>query len=293
MKRLLILIFAALTLCGCGEKAPEDSAPVEQTQRRKAEDSNDGAWARDLPAAAPESAALIRRTKYDAEGNVLSWIDYTLNADGRPIKATPHSSSGVLSDEDHLTTYEYSNGYLVAQNDYSADGEKLLYRRRFDQGGRETKWIIYNEEGKVELWYEKSYDQRGECVSHLLCREGEVPTVMNLREYDYDDNGQISRCRYLSEGGSVIHIYDYSYTLDAAGRVTEYSQYDSSARLLVEAFRYYYDEQGRMSFKEQVDETGRVLIRSAYTYDQQGRILRELLYSSDGALAVTMENSYR
>ena len=295
MKRLLILLLSAFLLCGCGKKTPaeEQSSPIDQTERRRAEDSCDSAWARELPTAPAESDPLVRRTKYDAEGNVLSWVDYALNADGRPIKATPHSAEGFLTDEDYLITYEYTNGYLTAENDYSSDGETLIYRRRYDAAGRETKWILYDENSKVSLWYENSYNEQGDCVSHLLCREGEAPKVMNLREYDYDESGHISQCRYLSESGGVIHLYDYSYTLDPAGRVIGYRQYDSSASLLVEWFRYSYDEAGRLAREEQLDGGERVLIRTDYQYDAMGRVIREMIYSSDGALAVIMENSYQ
>lgn len=295
MKRLLIIMMSALLLCACGKKAETapQTAPAEQTQRKKAEDSSDSAWAKGLSAAPAETAPLLRRTKYDAAGSVVSWVDYTLNADGRPIKATPHSAEGFLTDEDYLVTYEYTNGYLTAEDDYSHDGERLIYRRKYDAGGRELKWILYDEKGKVSQWYENAYNEQGDCVSHLLCREGEAPKVMNLREYDYDETGHITQCRYLSESGSVIHIYDYSYELDSAGRVLSYRQYDSSAALLVEWFRYGYDEAGRLLYEEQIDGGERVLIRTEYLYDAQGRVVREQIYSSDGALAVTMENSYQ
>ena len=296
MKRLLIIFLSMFLLCSCGKKAESvaQSSPVtEQTERRKAEDSSDSAWAKKLDTAPSEAAPLVRRTKYDGEGNVVSWVDYSLNADGRPLKATPHSAEGHLTDEDYLITYEYTNGYLTAENDYSSDGERLIYRRKYDAAGQETKWILYDENGKVGLWYEKAYNEQGDCVSHLMCKEGEVAKVMNLREYDYDESGHITQCRCLSEKGGVIHLYDYTYELDGAGRVVSYRQYDSSASLLVEWFRYAYDEAGRLARKEQLDGGERVLIRTDYQYDSAGRVIREQIYSSDGALAVIMENSYQ
>lgn len=294
MKRLFLICTAVLLLLsGCGKKeSTETAAAPEQTERRRAEESSDSAWARALPAASPESSRLLRQTKYDAAGSVVSWTDYTLNADGRPIKSVPHSAGGFLTDEDFLCSYEYSNGYLTARNDYSGDGQRLISRRKYDAAGHELKWILYDEDGKVNLWYENTYNEQGDCISHLLCREGEKPKVMNLREYDYDENGHISQCRYLSQSGSVIHIYDYSYEPDAQGRVLSYRQYDSSARLLVEWFRYGYDENGRVAVEEQLDAGERVLIRREYLYDAQGRVDRELLYSSDGNLAVVLENSW-
>lgn len=300
MKRLLSLLFLFLfcpVLLACGDKndkePSEQALPYSQEERRSAESSSDSSWAKELPACSAESAPLLRRTKYDAQGNVLSWTDYTLNTDGRPIKATPHSFNGALSDDDYLITYEYSNGYLIAENDYTPDGEKLLYRRKFDQNGQEIKWIIYDEQGKVSLWHEKTYDERGECVSLLLCREGEKAQLMNQREYDYDENGHISRCRYLNQAGNVIHLYDYNYVLDQQGRIISYRQYDASARLLVEWFRYSYSPEGLLLCQEQLDGGERVLIRREFRYDEQGRLLRELLYSSDGELAIIMENSYQ
>lgn len=297
MKRLLILILSlvSLFLFGCGQKpeASSSESTAELAERRRAESAGDSAWAKKLPAAKPEQHPLVRTTKYDAEGNVIFWVDYALNSDGRPVKATPHAADGVLSAEDYLITYEYSNGYLVAENDYSNDGERLIYRRKFDADGRELKWILYDENEKVDIWYENSYNERGECVSHMLCREGEPPKVMNQREYDYDENGYISQCRYLNGKGSVIHIYDYDYILDNAGRIISYRQYDASASLLVEWYCYSYDEAGRVVSEAQLDLGQRVLIRTDTVYDAQGRPARRLIYSSDGKLAVILEDSYQ
>lgn len=298
MKRLnlRICLLLLLLLCGCGKKeesSPETPQAVSAgsgEEVHKAEDSRDSAWAQKLPAAPKEAAVLRRQTKYGPDGAVLSWIDYSANADGRIIKSSPHAADGSAAEGDVVSAYEYTNGYLTARTDYDAVSGNILYRYKYDAQGHEIKWILYGEDGAVSMWYEDAYDEQGSVVSHLLYRPGEEVRVMNLREYDYDEHGTATECRYVSEKGTVLNRYTFRNVYDAAGRLIEREQTDVGGSVLVDWYLYRYDEAGRLTEQKLLDAGERCLIRTEYIYDAAGRLARQQIYSSDGALAVILEN---
>ena len=294
--RLLILTLALLSLCACGKKE-ETAADVPQAvsggsgeEVHKAEDSRDSAWAAKLAPAPKENGVLRRETKYGSDGSVLSWIDYSCNADGRVIKSTPHEADGSSAEGDVVSTFEYTNGYLTAKTDYDALSGRILYRYKYDAAGNEIKWILYGEDGSVSMWYEDAYDEHGNMVSHQLYRPGEEVKVMNLREYDYDEHGHPTECRYVNTKGTVLNRYTFRNVYDAAGRLIECEQNDVGGSVLVDWYRYRYNDAGQLIEQQLLDAGERCLIRTEYIYDGAGRLARQQIYSSDGALAVILEN---
>ena len=293
--RLCIFVLALLSLCACGKK---EEAPADVPQAvsagsgeevHRAEDSRDSAWASKLSPAPKENGILRRETKYGPDGSVLSWVDYSCNADGRIIKSIPHDADGSMAEGDVVSTFEYTNGYLTAKTDYDAISGRILYRYKYDAAGNEIKWILYGEDGSVSMWYEDAFDEQGSVVSHVLYRPGEEVRIMNLREYDYDEHGSPTECRYVNTKGTVLNRYTFRNVYDAAGRLIECEQDDVGGSVLVDWYLYRYNEAGLLIEQKLLDAGERCLIRTEYVYDAAGREARQLIYSSDGALAVVLE----
>ena len=219
--------------------------------------------------------------------------------------------SGSVDADEYRKTYEYINGFLVAHNEYDASG-RLVYRYKYNERGLVFKWILYDERGEVRMWYEDGYDDHGNLISHTLYQPGAEPKIMNLREYDYNEQGLPTECRYVTSSGTVLSRLSYSYAFDGSGNVAERKIVEPDSAKVQEWFRYEYDGSGRLAVKEQYDagegdvvneydDAGRLIdvketvsgdrciIRTLYSYDEAGRLCREDIYNAAGELAVVME----
>ena len=319
MKRILILLLIC-TLClgGCTRRkdsgqpqAPQAESGGSKEEVRRAEDANDAAWAWKNAGLTPAEKSCLRVEKRDGSGNLVEWVDHVLDAQGLLQQETVMLPSGSVDADEYRKTYEYINGFLVAHNEYDASG-RLVYRYKYNERGLVFKWILYDERGEVRMWYEDGYDDHGNLISHTLYQPGAEPKIMNLREYDYNEQGLPTECRYVTSSGTVLSRLSYSYAFDGSGNVAERKIVEPDSAKVQEWFRYEYDGSGRLAVKEQYDagegdvvneydDAGRLIdvketvsgdrciIRTLYSYDEAGRLCREDIYNAAGELAVVME----
>ena len=318
MKRITILILIAL-LClgGCTRRedtvttqAPQAESGGSKEEVHRAEDASDAAWAWNNAGAAAE-ASCIRVEKRDGSGNLVHWVDRALDSQGLLQRETVMLPGGSADPDEYRKTYEYINGFLVAHNEYNAS-DRLVYRYKYNERGLVFKWILYDEAGEVRMWYEDAYDDHDNLISHTLYQPGAEPKTMNLREYDYNEQGLPTECRYVNSAGTVLGRHIYSYTFDGSGNVAERKIVEPDGGTVQEWFRFEYDSAGRITVKEQYeagegdvvneyDDAGRLIevketvggdrciIRTLYSYDESGRLTREEIYNAAGDLAVIME----
>ena len=295
----LSLLLLALAGCTLKRSSPESSdtpaAPklenaVSADKKVRADDPADADWAKKRVAAPAETDVLLRKTRYDGEGQLLGWTEYALNDAGRCVVETERRADGSVDDSEYtyIQEYEYVNGWRTAMNQRSADGV-LRYRTRYDENGNAVKWIVYNEDGSVKMWSADEFDEYGNITVRTMYRPDSEPEIMNRREYEFDERGNITECRYLGESGNVLNRYRYRYEYDERGHISFSEEVDVGASLLVSRMRYEYDEQGRLAVSYQLDGDDRCMIRTETDYDEQGRVARERLYNSAGELSVTVE----
>lgn len=319
MKRIIsIILICALALCGCTRRsehaqpqAPQAESGGSREEVHRAEDANDAAWAWNNAGVKPAEQSCLRVEKRDGNGNLVHWVEHVLDEQGLLLQETVMLPSGSADPDEYRKTYEYINGWLVAHNEYDGAG-RLVYRYKYNAQGLVFKWILYDEAGEVRMWYEDGYDERGSLISHTLYQPGAEPRIMNLREYDYNEQGLPTECRYVNSAGTVLSRFIYSYQMDPNGNVAERKVEEPDGGAVQEWFRYQYDAAGRVAVKEQYDagegdvineydDAGRLIeqketvtgerciIRSLYEYDEAGRLRREQIYNAAGELAVVME----
>jgi len=319
MKKVLwIVLIFIFCLCGCTRRsesvesqAPQAESVDSQKEVHRAEEAEDAGWAWKNAGVRPAEKSCARIEKYDGSGNLVHWVEHVLDEQGLLQQETVMLPGGSANPDEYRKTYEYINGWLVAHNEYDGAG-RLIYRYKYNERGLPFKWILYDEQGEVRMWYEDAYDEHDNLISHTLYQPGGEPKIMNLREYDYNEQGLPMECRYVTSTGTVLNRLIYSYEYDSAGQVIERKVEEPDSGLVQEWFRFSYDGAGRVAVKEQYDagegdvineydDAGRLIeqketvggdrciIRSLYEYDEAGRLLREQIYNAAGELSVVLE----
>ena len=126
---------------------------------------------------------------FDAAGNMLT-LDYT-DADGSSHRENTYDKNG-----NRLTDY------------YETDGLQTRTTNTYDSQGRMLSEVYeWDGEGRTEETW--TYNERGDITEHCVTYP-EGYTVRNVYEYQYDADGNMTRCRSSAEG-EVFRVDEYSY----------------------------------------------------------------------------------
>ena len=163
-----------------------------------------------------EGNQLVRKeVRYDEMGNVVSDALYDCND---MLQAEP--TSGVAK----IIYINDSYGYVIGQEFYGADGQpvnpygtyhKYCITRRH---GRNEEIRYYGTDGRLTLnqdgyAVEKfTYDERGNEIGRAFYGVNEEPILLKWRfsryEVQYDDQGNLSECRFFDTVGREVHRVD-------------------------------------------------------------------------------------
>lgn len=215
-----------------------------------------------LPKSAPEKTVYT----YDAQGRLISEKEigsygseyetlYEYDAAGNLVKETEKSWYS-----DTVTTYTYdAAGNLLSSYEDDGDGSYDKYEYTYDAAGRVL--TEYNEysfyDGDVNI--DKctyTYDRDGNILSEIDEWTDEAGTTRYEEYYTYDDRGNVTSSRVVDDGAETR-------------RTTEYDKFDNVVRST-----YYFDGmEGERTTK--------------YTYDEGGKILREVTTWENGSKDMT------
>ena len=200
---------------------------------------------------APEYAAqtklLSQVKKYDGERNLCTQFDFIYDQNRLSLIRTLH--------------------FQEAGQTYTVSEIPIEY----DEEGRLIRYGILGE-GRYE---EYEYDSNGALIRCLLA-EGGTEEIF----YKYDSLGRLEET--LSDTDGVTSVYRYAYDND--GRclrkdVYNYykaNSYDEDRSYNMQVYLYRYDSQGNLI------EIDGDLGKTVYTYDEQGRKVKEVIESPYG-----------
>lgn len=260
MKRILLILAAlCLILAGCGEKAPEPTAP---TVTEPTAPQTKIIWVRTSQTS--ETEGLTSRTEliYDENDRVTEvavWVNDTETAryavecdeNGNFIRWTSH---------EEVQEYTYDDqGRLLTFDCYTGDTLTTGYKFTYDASGNRSQVKLH------------------------LDRIG----VEQQTDYYYDENGHNIR-QEVSLGGELSRYSDC--VCDAGGRLLTLTGYtaDGTPDLTTE---YTYDGSTETQVSRSAD--GTVIQTIVITRDGQGNIVRTESYSGTGALLVTETTTWK
>lgn len=208
-----------------------------------------------------ESGKVRRRSFYDGNGILGSYVEYTYDAEGRQNSATSYDAGGMQTghvdcvyDERGLEIQGFY-GVLSDVNHY----EVRMQRSEYDDQGRRTRTEQYEKDG----------------------------TSSGFFAYSYDTDGNMAEETFYEKEGRISFRYEFDYNEKC--RITEerhYLNHNGELRL-EETVIYEYDEQWRLVRRENYDTQNRLLEYTIWEYDGEKTISRE--YEADGTLRRSVE----
>lgn len=278
MRRMIAAVLAlalALSLCACGKKAAE-----EGTQS---------------PGAGQETLTWQEQydlgVRYLSEGNYeQAIIAFTAAIEIDPKRAEGYTGRGSAylgqgSADEYLTAAFTDFETALSLDDTNADAylgmaEVYIAREQFDEAieilrqgvektgdqclsdrlaelengkisdywGRLRKEIWYDENGDVTCWYEYDYNDQGQCVG--ITSYGPDGSQLQYVEQCYDEQGHMIYGCYSWSGAGTMR--GAAYTYNSAGK-RETIVIDSGDSLV-----YTYDLDGREIREDTYDESGKL-----------------------------------
>ena len=212
-----------------------------------------------------DSSGNIRRmSRYDGNRNLLYYLTYTYDGQGREASVTSFDAGGTqLGHVDHV--YDQAGnrivyGYAPNRN----DGHLIVTEYEYDAAGNRTKLTNHASDSldsEVERSIQYTYDGEGNRV-----REEWYDGQGNLKWYEtsvYDAAGlEVRNERYDPDGTLEC---DWSYEYDGQGNKIRTELYGADGAMLTYYIIYTYDDAGNCLSQEYYDADG--TLRSVTTYE--------------------------
>ena len=191
----------------------------------------------------------MKRSIFDGDSNLISYIIYTYDRQGREETCSAYNGEGVLVDE-VKSLYDEAGNQIVrpAITNYSE------YRLGRDE-------ITYNSNGDVISV--KHYDEKG--------------ALYNCNEYEYNPEGKISSNKCYNEFGVLLHYEEYEY--DSKGNQINRKIYDDADNLNVYE---EYDSKGNTIIMKTYDRDGNIIQYTESEFDFEGNWIGTKCFDESG-----------
>ncbi len=131
------------------------------------------------------------------------------------------------------------------------------------------------------------YDARGNRVKKVdFNRDGSVAQTI---VYNYDAEGRSTGYEDYASGLSTPR--KHVYVLDQDGNRAEYKIIQPNGSAGDETYRYKYDAK-KYRIAEALYHKNALISRNENTYDDQGRLISQVMYNPDGSVSSTIRNSF-
>lgn len=254
------------------------------------------------------------------EGGQLSRIRYESYRDSL-FQASPDKTTGIAA-----IKYDYSNGKIISEQYFDADGQLAL---RTDLGCAERRYeynnmgllasiAFYDTKGEPTLHKEYGYasvsykyNTLGQCTD-VLYYDTAGSSVINTQyhcagaHYEYDPQGNRSEVWYLGTDGGLMIRQDYGIakvvrTYDGAGNLCRAEYQDTEGNLAIRTdvgYAYFVDKfkNGKCTENWYYDTEGHLIpcsnggyAKAIHTYSDQGSIETSRYYGVDENLTIHTE----
>lgn len=258
-----------MLLPSCGQQNNLSQSSLSSSEENKSQVQSD------VSVSEPEKVemrqVLIKRTKYDATDNVLSWREYNYNTENQG-EWKEYDVDGKLLGHG---LEQYDNDWNLIEELRYNSYDILTWDEKFNVNGDTTYLASYSENGTLDQERSYTYNEDGKKDSETVCSKSpyrESNYAKYIIKSHYDDSGAPQRdvWEYLDVDEPP---YNYRlYTCDESNRIIKKIIYLSDGTIMwIEL--YQYDEYGNIVLKQSEYEWSEVISTDIYTYDQFGNCL--------------------
>lgn len=209
---------------------------------------------------------LLKRTCYDADGNIIYWHTFDYDSEGYMIGVTSFDPAG--NQTSHVDTGKEPGTNIYHSYWWSNDGVLRRYDRETDELGRPIRDYHYrgaNESDGIGQMYEYRYNGDDEHAYRVdrtdYSTDGSISS-QSYEVYEYDSRG----CQVRREGHSYYDGKDYI-------SFVQMDSYDASGKWVRQDW-YSYDSNGTLNYHHYKEAI----------YDDDGHRIGEREYDDDGSL---------
>lgn len=231
--------------------------------------------------------------EFDANGNRLLEVTYN---DGEEEQKTEraYANSHLTEETIHFITdemfekvsYVYNDeGLLVKSNREYSDGSVESAEYTYE-GKNLIRKVIVNDEGDVEEEDIFSYE-KDRMISHQRKEDGEITLIVKRK---YDEQGNL--IEEERDDRQEENHFKVLYTPAGANKAPDMKVMNSSGKV-VEALAHVYDENGRL-LREIMESNYKGFKRhdTSYVYDDIGRIIAEETIDQNGLVRKRVSREY-
>ena len=247
-----------------------------------------------------EQGQILNCYQYDL-GELLEWIEYNYDSEGKNTGYTGYYSDGTIScietevydkfDNLIYSDFAYYNedgsqqsGHAVI---YNADANTLFVESYANDQFSGSNENIYDDKGN--LLDEKYYDTDGTVTSETKYTYYEDGTLKSLRQYgyediymDYDEYGHMTYEEYFDSEGNTTMYCDYQNTYNSDGTISIHVENYGYDNEYLGSEEITLNEDGLNLEYIAYDVDGNIETREVYTYDDEGNMLTNETFDGDG-----------
>ncbi len=253
---LAVVSGAAYAIVNSGAKTKATAAAVTGTSAPKANKAKDSGED-DGEYVLEDKYKLVRETQTNSDGMVTNEREYEYDDHGR----TTHTVFSYYI-EDYSTGERTLSSEYEFYNEYDEDGN-LTYRKYISSSGGTDGDVSITESN-----YEYEFDENGDMSKQYEYDAGH--NLVGWTEYEYEPCG--TQYEYYPDGSLKGFYKSYSIDNDDGGFTHYYDGYDAGGSMESSSITTYDSDGNRIKYQYYSGSDNVLISEENYTYDSEGRM---------------------
>ena len=253
---LAVVSGAAYAIVNSGAKTKAAAAAVTGTSAPKANKAKDSGED-DGEYVLEDKYKLVRETQTNSDGMVTNEREYEYDDHGR----TTHTVFSYYM-EDYSTGERTLSSEYEFYNEYDEDGN-LTYRKYISSSGGTDGDVSITESN-----YEYEFDENGDMSKQYEYDAGH--NLVGWTEYEYEPCG--TQYEYYPDGNLKGFYKSYSIDNDDGGFTHYYDGYDAGGSMESSSITTYDSDGNRIKYQYYSGSDNVLISEENYTYDSEGRM---------------------